>query len=1388
MNLHNRLRALFFLCILTATTLGAQISQYRFSQLNNSNGLSNNQVTSILKDSKGFMWFGTAAGLNRFDGYTFKVFRYDVHDTASIPDNYIYRLYEDHKRNLWVVTRNGLCIYNPITENFQRNIKSYLSTINIPESTISGLHKDSRGNFWIYGNAKGLYRYDPVTKKTICLKPNNTNKQCISSSYIVDVASDSKGAVWILTAFGSLERIDPQQLIVTQRDSSLQRYNRNSITYRNIYIDNDDDIWINFFYEDPGVFCYNQTQRKMYHYTTTSSKFKLSSNLISSVVQEKKGFIWIGTDHGGITLYNKKTGQVIYVNNNPDDNKSLAQNSINCLYKDNNDVIWAGTYKKGICYYHEDLVRFHLYKHNPLDPNSINFDDVNCFAEDENSNIYIGTNGGGLNYFNRTLGTFKAFSNNPNNQNSLSTNVIVSLKYDSKNLLWIGTYTGGLDCFDGKNFTHYKHNSSDPSSLAENSIWKIFEDSHHNLWIGTLGGGLDLFDRQTNSFKHFNANQPNSVHSNFIVSIAEDKNGNLWLGTDHGLDHYDVRNKKFQHWSSDASKANSLSNDNINVVYTDSRNRLWIGTREGLNLFDEKTNTFKVFRMEEGLPDNIINSIIEDNSGNLWIGTPGGLVNLTINNHNSDNQQYTFKVYDAYDGLQGKDFNLSAAFKNQTGELWFGGSSGFNMFNPSTFKVSQLAPNVVFTDLQIFNQSVGVNKIVDGRIILNKSIVENPTITLKYNENVFSVSFAALNTLHPEKSKYLYTLEGFNKGWLSADSKVRKATFTNLSPGKYVFKVKATNSDGLWNKKESSITIIINPPIWLTWYAYLAYFLVIIAILFYLRSQIIARTHLKYMAEQQRLEAQRVQELDMLKTRFFTNVSHEFRTPLTLIITPIENMLKANTDTQQLKQLSLILRNAKRLLSLVNQLLDFRKLEVQQIKLNPVLGELVQFTKDIAYSFSDVSEKRSIYFDFRSNTPELYTFFDLDKMEKILYNLLSNAYKFTQNQGRITVEIEYLPAEQNELVLIHVRDTGIGIPEENLELIFENFFQIPMPAAIVNQGSGIGLSLVKEFVKMHNGKITVSSQLGTGSCFSIELPVSKKATNEQLPYPHNEQIAITINEADEELELINNVHPDDLKPHTGKATVLIVEDNDDFRFYLHDNLKSRYRINEAVNGKEALNSMPDLIVSDVMMPEMDGILLCHKLKTDPRTSHIPIILLTARSTDEQKIEGLTTGADDYLTKPFNFELLEARIKNLINQRKALRHQYNKQLDVSPSEIQIVSLDEKLIQKSIDIVEKNIANPDFSVEELSREIGMSRVHLYKKLLSLTGKTPIEFIRVLRLKRAAQLLEKSQLSVAEVAYKVGFNNPKYFARYFKAEFNMYPSEYSGQKKQDPEKDLA
>lgn len=664
---------------------------------------------------------------------------------------------------------------------------------------------------------------------------------------------------------------------------------------------------------------------------------------------------------------------------------------------------------------------------------------------------------------------------------------------------------------------------------------------------------------------------------------------------------------------------------------------------------------------------------------------------------------------------------------------------------------------------------------------------------MKYSDNVFSVEFAALNFLHPEKVKYIYRLKGFNKTWLTTDGYNRRITYTNLNPGEYYFIVKASNNDGLWNGQEAQLKITVLPPFWKSNFAILLYLIFVAGLLFLLRWLELRRARMNYRNEQELQEAQRRHDMDMMKIKFFTNVSHEFRTPLTLIISPLEQMLKKLKNSDQEKQLALVYRNARRLLNLVNQLLDFRKMEVDEIKLHPTFGDIIQFLKETTLTFSDISEKKDIHLSFYSSVSGFNTLFDHEKLERTLFNLLSNAFKFTPSKGSVAVEIEL----ENEIngsktasekignevkwLIIKVKDTGIGISEEKHEQIFERFFQNDLPGSLMNQGSGIGLALTKEYVKLQGGTIDVESAPGKGSCFTLHLPfnqLEEGSISEEVSY-----LAIDSGENVNETSEMKGFKVDKKKP-----LILIVEDNEDFRFYLKDNLKQRYNILEAENGEEGweriLTYMPDLIVSDIMMPEMDGIDLCHRIKTDRRTFDIPVILLTARITDEQKLEGFEHGADEYITKPFSFEILEVRIKNLIAQRQNLRKSYQKKIEIKSEEIKIDSADEQFIKKATDLVERELSHPEFSVETLSRELGMSRVHLYKKVLALTGKTPIEFIRFIRLKRAAQLLEKSDLSVSEVAYRIGFNNPKYFAKYFKAEFNTLPSMYASLKHQEKE----
>jgi signal transduction histidine kinase/DNA-binding response OmpR family regulator len=859
-----------------------------------------------------------------------------------------------------------------------------------------------------------------------------------------------------------------------------------------------------------------------------------------------------------------------------------------------------------------------------------------------------------------------------------------------------------------------------------------------------------------------------------VPSLLEDNEGNFWVGTGYGISLKRKNDEKFRHILSNNTPG-GLSNNSITAMFQDSRGWVWIGTQDGLNVYDNVKKSFRSFRVEDGLPNNAIAGITEDSKHNLWISTSNGISNLMIDSVASFDQFVPrVKNYDESDGLQGRHFNSRSLLGTRSGELIFGGPNGFNLVMPGELTQNTNIPSVVLLGFQIFNKTVNVGEQVDGKVILDKSISETESIILKHNQNIFSIDFAALSFFHPLKNQYKYTLDGFNEDWLTTDGTSRRVTYTNLDPGEYTFRVIAANNDGIWNEQGATLKITVLPPFWKTKVAMAMYLFVILGALMLTRKVILQRERMKVKVRQEREEAHRIHELDMLKIKFFTNVSHEFRTPLTLILTPLEKMIKHIKDPADKNHLQLVHRNARRLLNLVNQLLDFRKLEVEEVKLNQTAGDVIHFIRDVTTSFSDLSEKKNIKFSFNSNIESLDTLFDHNKVERILFNLISNAFKFTPEGGRVDVDVAVIDENTFRELQIKVRDTGIGIPEEKKEMIFDRFFQHDTPVNMVNQGSGIGLSITKEFVRIHGGTISVESEPEKGTCFTVTIPLKE---------PRNASSPEVIPEQTLELTLQRAMSDHHTSEHR-KPVLLLVEDNEDFRFYLKDNLRHRYQIIEAGNGKEgwqqAVTQIPDIIVSDVMMPEMDGSDLCRKIRNDARTSHIPLILLTARAAEDQVKEGFDIGADDYVTKPFSFEILQSRIKNILARRTQFQKAFGNKLEIKTSEVKVSSLDEKLIEKAIKYVEAKISDADFSVEDLSHELGMSRVHLYKKLVSLTGKSPIEFIRTIRLQHAAQLLEKSQLTVAEVAYKVGFNNPKYFAKYFKEHFNILPSLYASHKK--------
>jgi len=1355
---------LILLCWLSAGRLFSQPQEYLFSHLNVTAGLSNNHITSIYKDGRGFMWFGTVSGLNRYDGYQFRAFRHDPQDAHSIADNYIEQIFEGPGGKMWVESRTGrFAIYDADLEHFDVDFGAYLKGLGLPSYLLVTIVPSSKGYWFIYRDS-GLYHYLP-DGKIVAFRPG------AGESSVAAAREDGNGDCWVIHQDGLLEKIDGRLGKVVFRTSAMQTEFGPARIACSLFIDAQNDLWLFSNGVFKGTYYYHPPTGEWKHLALDAGEKVLNSNIVLSALQDRKGLVWLATDHGGVDIVDKRDFSVRIVTHIEDDGKSIAANSLTTIYRDNMGMVWLGTYKSGLSYYHQNDYPFPQYRHEPNKEGSLPYDDVNSFAEDATGNIWIGGNGGGLMYFDRKKNSFRQWVHDPHNDNSLCSNIIVSLVLDKEGKLWIGTYFGGLDCFDGKRFTHYRHLDADPSSLSDDRVMCLCEDLDHNLWVGTLAGGLDRLDRHTRRFFHYKSTLPNSISNDYVSTIITDGAGNIWAGTGYGVEFIERNTGNIRHYTPEPSR---LSTNNVTWLYFDTRDRLWAGTREGLDVLNPDGKTFSSFTTADGLPDNTVRYIAEDALNRLWISTANGLSRITVS---ESNQRGSLVIrcrnFHEQDGLQGREFNERAGLMTRDGLLAFGGANGFNLFRPEEIVPERRTPPILLTGLDVFDKSVHVGDTLNGHVILRKALSETNDITLRYKQNVLSIEFASLGYIPNATNKYAYVLEGFNHNWLITDGKIRKATYTNLDAGEYTFRVKASDADGEWYDQQATLKIIVLPPWWRTPLAYAVYTLLLAGVLVFARWMVLQRARTRFALENERRETRRMHEMDLMKIRFFTNMSHELRTPLSLILAPVDKLLDHAPQTDPRRQYEMIRRNAKRLLHLVNQLLDFRKMEVNELKLHLREGDVVRFVRETANSFVDLAEKKNIAFSYvDAGCHSLITRFDFDKLERILFNLLSNAFKFTPENGAVSVLVSVLPAAAGEVLLsIAIRDTGIGIAPDKQERIFDRFFQNEIPATLLNQGSGIGLSITQEFVRMHQGQLVVESEVNKGSCFTVELPL-REIRPTLLPAGFS--LAV------EEEVLEDKVCVSDTRgavAPAGAPTVLIVEDNEDFRFYLKDNLRAHYKIVEASDGKEGwrkvLSCHPQLVVSDISMPHMDGIEFCRKIRTDERTKQIPVILLTAMAGESGVLQGLQTGATDYITKPFNFEVLLSKMRNVVEYNETVKKTYQRQVQAGPAPVEMPSADDVFLREVLGFIEKNMGNSELSVGELCQQFHASRSTFYKRLLLLTGKTPVELIRHLRLQRAAELLEKSQLTVAEVAYTVGFNNPKYFTQYFKSEFDCIPS---------------
>lgn len=1339
----------------------------KFEYLTQEDGLSQVSIHCLLRDRNGWLWAGSQDGLNRYNGYQVTVYRSDADNPNSLVSSDIHCLAEGQGGILWIGTQNGLSRFNTMTHRFQRFVHTPGNLNCLTNNDIKSVLVDHTGLIWI-GTSEGLnvldertgkikrYLYQARGSKEYTYDPRQP--QGINDKSIRCLLEDKKGDLWVGTAHGLnyFDRKSDRFIEYHQQPTHLADLSDNTINC--LAEDIQGNLWIGGMKEG-GVTRFDLQTRKFSHYSFPDA---LRSDEVRGMIDNGKGVLWITTNRG-LTLLNTKTLQFAQYHSVPGNPRGLRNDDLESIIKDREGIIWIAGREIAKC--RPQTTFFNHYFYNPLNNNSLSGNKVWPIVEDKEGIVWVGTiDESGLNRFDRRTNQWMHYKHNPGDPNSLGNNKVWHLVEGRDDKLWMTT-GNGLNCLDKKTgkFTHYVHDRNNPKSLGETTnVSQVMEDSKGNLWVGTRGGGLNRMIGRTGKFERFthHPNDPYSISGDDICSLHEDKTGKIWIGMwKKGLCCYDPLTHRFKRYLPDPANAKCLLNENTYCIEEDRSGKIWIGGPEGVNCLDPKTDEIKQYREKEGLPNRVVYGIEEDRQGRLWMSTNRGIARL-------DPKTNQFAYFDTSDGLQSLEFNgFSSGKSKKTGELFFGGMNGFNIFQPDSVRESTFRPVVLINSLRRFNLGTSFEEILTGK----------KDISLSYDDNMLTFEFLSLSLDKPAQNQYAYQLKGFSDQWYQLGTK-REVTFAQLASGNYTLLVKGSNGNGIWNETPVQLRITIHPPWWLTWWAYSVYSALLVMGLVMARRIIINRERLRANLRVQQVESDKLRELDTLKSRFFANLSHEFRTPLALISGIVQKLLASDSQSKNQKEdYNLIQRHTHRILQLINQLLDLSRLEAGQLQLHPQLGDVMGLLRSLAGSFESLAQSKGVTYHYALPLHPLWTRFDADKLEKIVTNLLTNAIKFTPKGGQIvwTVSVENTITHYCHLRLI-VQDTGIGIAAEHLPHIFDRFYQADPTATRAYEGVGIGLALTKELVALLDGDIRVESKLNEGTTFTLTLPILLVTAPELVSeLPHNGKITEPM------VEVLPKTSPQ-ISPNRHSLSLLVIEDNTDLRQFICQSLASRYTTLEAADGQagleKALKALPDLIISDVMMPGLDGLALCQRLKTDEHTSHIPIILLTAKADVESKLSGLEYGADDYLTKPFQLAELQIRIQNLIKQRQQLRERFSQQITLHPAEVTVTSTDERFLQRALEVVEANMANTDFDVVAFSREMAMSRAQLHRKLTALTNQAPNEFVRLLRLRRAADLLRQRHGNVGEVALAVGFNSLNYFIRSFREQFGKTPSEFT------------
>ncbi len=1324
------MKRIYILLLLFCVTAGLMsVPQFNFKKYQVEGGLSHNTVWCILQDSYGFMWFGTSDGLNRFDGRNFVIYKNELNNDNSLGNNSIQSLFEDEEHNLWVGTINGIYIYDRETDRFLFFDKKTKYGVSI-SSEVKKIIKTEKGTIWIGTLGQGVFIYDP--------QAGQLTQNSLLSSFVWDICEDKSHRIYISSPQDGLICMDQNGKFIEAYPSSLSEKEKEKFSRISCISSINNQIWFSLGSNKLGLLDNRNKQIKYYDDSA------LDIGIIRSIEQFSEREILIGSDNGLYTFDIVKESFVRI--DNLIDPRSLSDQTVNAIAKDAEGGFWIATYLGGVNYLARQSQIFEYYY--PVNTGLKGGKVVNQFCEDGDRNIWIGTQDG--------LRVLDARANEirmHHSSDKIKTYDIRSLLLDEDNI-WIGTLGDGLKVLNLKTdkTKEYYHIRNEANTLSSNDVFAIFKDSRGDIFIGT-SWGLCRYNQATDNFKTLS-------YAGTMISvsdIAEDDSGNLWVTTNsHGIFRIRVdNNDSYTNFKYNPSASNSIPSNSIICAFKDSHGNMWFGSNgNGLFYYEKDADQFLSFSDQSTMLHNkVVYSIEEDNLGFFWVSTNAGLIYI-----NPANKGFS-KLFTKEDGLQGNQFNFNSSLKSSSGKIYFGGINGFNSFYPEEFQDNDYIPAVYITDIRLNNG----NKIKDRDSNKVLPVYLKKEISLPFGQNSLSFQFAALSYEKPYRNEYMYLLEGFDKDWIdNGNSDI--ATYTNLPPGKYTFKVMGSNNDNRWNENGTAIQIQILPPWWRSMYAYFVYAILILSVLFLLYRYWTRRTEKKLRLQMEEYELKKEKEVYQSKIDFFINLVHEIRTPLTLINLPLEKLSDISQNNPRASRyLSIIDKNINYLLGIVSQLLDFQKIENKKQGLDIQEYDLNILISDIYKQFANICELKKIDLSLSLPSGQTLAFVDKDVITKVVFNLLGNAIKYAGTKIEIRLQVI------DQMFRISVADDGAGVSDNEKGKIFEPFYQI---SGNNNSGTGIGLAFSKQLSESHNGTLSVKDNEWGGATFVLSIPLMD--TLPDVGLKNVESIR-----TDQEKQRLDSV-PDNYN----SSRILVVEDNEELLLLMNESLSENFTVYTSVNGEEALkileNENIDLIVSDVMMPVMDGFELTKTVKSNLNYSHIPVILLTAKVANEFYLEGLEYGADVYLGKPFPMKLLIKQIENLLK----LKYSFHKMLSGGlPAEnipdLKISKKDNEFLEKLYLEIDKHLAEYEFSIDNLAETMFMSRSNFYRKIKGLTGMSPNDFLKTIRLNKAAELLLNGDHRVKEVYEQVGFNSSSYFAKCFKSQFGVLPKDYINKK---------